>query len=72
MSGVPAHMGGNPVIGETFVYGRDQQTARALLNAAASLGIEAQEVRAVGNGFIVPNAVWDTMQEQQTADAGGF
>lgn len=71
--GTPAWMGGDPALGETFVQGKDQPTARALLDAAHDLGLDPIVVRAVNGGFIVPNEVWDTMQEQRQADTGlGF
>lgn len=46
-----------PVLGETFVSGKTQQTARDLLQAAADLGYEPLVVRTVRHGFIVPNEV---------------
>lgn len=67
--GTPSWMGGEPVVGEVFVSGRTPATARALLAAAAELGLEALEVRAVTNGFIVPEAVYEKARES-TLDAG--
>lgn len=56
---VPGWMGGEPDLGETFVQGKDRATARALLDAAAALELDPSVVRAVTNGFIVPNPVYD-------------
>ncbi|UQS95167.1 hypothetical protein Pam4_24 [Pseudanabaena phage Pam4] len=66
--GTPSWMGGEPEVGETFVQGKDQATARALLAAAEDLGIDPLAVRTVSRGFIVPNAVWDAAQETLRAD----
>ena len=55
----PSWMGGDPDLGETFVQGKDQQTARALLDAARALDLDPVVVRTVAHGFIVPNAVYD-------------
>jgi hypothetical protein len=55
--------GGEPGDGETFVWGRDSKTARALLDAAARVGIDPQTVRTTRDGYIVPDAVWDAMQD---------
>lgn len=62
--GTPSWMGGDPDLGETFIQGKDSQTARALLSAAADLGHESHVVRTVTGGFIVPNDVYDKAQEQ--------
>lgn len=61
--GTPSWMGGEPVIGETFVQGKDSATARALLGAAADLGIDPLSIRTVSRGFVVPNEVWDHAQD---------
>lgn len=68
--GTPSWMGGDPVVGETFVQGKDQQTARDLLAAARLLELDPIVVRTVNGGFIVPNEVWDTAQEQRQANTG--
>lgn len=68
--GAPPWMGGDPDVGETYVQGKDQQTARDLLNAAKTLELDSIVVRAVNGGFIVPNAVWDTVQQQRQANTG--
>lgn len=47
--------------GQTFVWGKSPEMARALLAAAEDLGIDAMEVHAVGHGFIVPDPVWDAV-----------
>lgn len=67
--GAPSWMGGDPEEGETYVAGKDQQTARDLLAAAAELDLGAHVVRTVNGGFIVPDAVWDlTHQNRQAAN----
>lgn len=43
----------------TFVFGKDQATARALLDAARQLGLDTGVVLTADNGFVVPTAVWD-------------
>lgn len=67
--GTPSWMGGVPTIGETFVAGKDRDTARALLAAADDLGIDRMVVRTANGGFVVPDAVYDRMQEQRRADS---
>lgn len=55
--------------GETFVWGSDRNTARALLGAAERLGLDpAYSVHFVGNGFRVPDAVADEAAEELGAD----
>lgn len=66
----PGWMGGDPELGETFVQGKTQETARALLAAADDLGHGAQAVRTVAHGFIVPNDVYDLASTTTTADPG--
>lgn len=46
-------------LGETYVHGRDPETARRLLAAAEAVGQPQFVVRATETGFIVPDAVWD-------------
>lgn len=72
--GTPSWMGGEPAVGETFVWGQDPQTARDLLDAADALGLDRQTaVRTVRGGFIVPDAVWDAAQETRAdRDGTGF
>ena len=60
--GTPTWMQPGPEVGETFVQGKTQATARALLDAAVSIGVDPQEVRAITGGFIVPNAVFDAAE----------
>lgn len=67
--GTPSWMGGDPELGETFVQGKAQDTARGLLTAAADLGLEPLVVRSVAHGFIVPNEVYDRAQAQQEQNA---
>lgn len=64
------HTAAEPRIGETFVQGKDRETARALLDAADRLGVEHIEVKTVNRGFIVPNAVWDDVQQHRQAEQG--
>lgn len=64
------HPGTYPEMGETFVQGKTQETARALLDAAAALGLDSGEVRTIAHGFIVPNAVWDKAEETRLAAEG--
>ena len=56
----------NLASGTTFVYGKDPDTARALLAAADDLGIAQDEVRTVETGFVVPDAVWDRVAANRT------
>lgn len=64
-------LGSEPQPGQTFVQGKDQETARRLLDAAARVGVDVQEVRTVNGGFVVPDAVWDATQEQLAAETSG-
>lgn len=70
--GTPGWMGGEPGIGETFVWGRTKETARDLLSAAEELGLDVTVVRTTRDGFVVPDAVWDKVQEKHAGDQGGF
>lgn len=65
--GTPTWQGGAPGLDETYVHGKDPSTARALLAAADSLGLEALVVRTVTGGFIVPDAVWERAQESTSS-----
>lgn len=70
--GTPRWMGGEPRVDtETYVMGKDRETARRLLDAADAAGVDQQEVRTVTGGFIVPNAVYDAMQEALAAETSG-
>lgn len=70
--GTPSWMGGEPRPDlETYVMGKDRETARRLLDAADAAGVDQQEVRTVTGGFIVPNAVYDAMQETLAAETSG-
>lgn len=62
--------GSYPEVGETFVQGKSQQTARELLQAAEALQLDVLVVRTAAAGFIVPNEVWDTAEVQRQADPG--
>lgn len=47
-------------VGETFVNGKNAETARALLSAAERVGLDpALVVRTTQSGFIVPDEVAD-------------
>ena len=60
--GTPSWQGGDVAPGETFVSEKTTQMARDLLDACDTLGLDRVEVRTVTNGFIVPDAVWETAQ----------
>lgn len=64
------HPGNEPEIGETFVQGKTQDTARGLLAAADALGLDRSLIRTVNQGFIVPNEVWDHFDEARLAAEG--
>lgn len=49
--------------GETYVYGHDRNTARALLIACDKAGVGRHVVRATETGFIVPDEVWDVAEQ---------
>lgn len=61
-----------PGVGETFVWGLDKHTARALLAAAKRVGLDPLHVRTTQNGFIVPNVVAeaasDALQSEPMSD----
>lgn len=57
-------------LGETFVQGKDAETARILLEAAEALGLDALVVRTTNHGFKVPAAVWDRAQQDHQATPG--
>lgn len=57
--GTPSWQGGDIAVGEVFVSEKTSQMARDLLAACDSLEVDRVEVRAVTNGFIVPEAVWE-------------
>jgi len=58
--------------GQTFVWGKSPEMARTLLDAADAVGVPQPEVRAVGHGFIVPDAVWDHAAANQPPDYEEF
>jgi hypothetical protein len=58
----------NPRPGEAFVYGINQETAQALLEAADRAGVDQHLVRVSDGGFIVPEAVADEHVATWTAD----
>lgn len=53
-------------LGETYLHGRGQIRARTVLEAADRAGVPRRLVRAVDDGYIVPNAVADALEEQET------
>ena len=55
--------------GETFIWGRHQVTAIALLAAADRLGVDPILVRATDTGFIVPDEVADEAADDLQAVA---
>lgn len=59
--------GDEPVIGESYVMGKDRETCRGLLAAARDLGVDEINVRTVDGGLLVPNEVWDRFQENNAA-----
>lgn len=58
----------NPRPGEAFVYGVNQETAQALLEAADRVGVDQHLVRVSDGGFIVPEAVADEHVASWTTD----
>lgn len=55
--------------GETFINGRGRDTARALLAAAESLGLDPSiVVRTTSAGYIVPDAVADAAATPDPAE----
>lgn len=68
----PSLLGGDPELGETFVQGKDRDTARALLAAAAELDLDPTVIRVVGHGFIVPNDVFDIVAATTTEGPSGL
>lgn len=57
-------------IGDVFVQGKDQQTARDLLTASRELDLEDLVVRTTNHGFIVPGEVWDRAQQNRSQATG--
>lgn len=55
--------------GQTFVWGKDRATARALLDACDRLGIDQHVVQTQEEGFVVPDAVADEAQSEIAAGA---
>lgn len=68
----PGSASDTPDMGETFVAGKDQATARALLDACAALGMQAWNVRTGAHGFVVPNAVYDRYASDQASTEHGI
>jgi hypothetical protein len=70
-----SHVGGSRLglpaalsIGQTYVWGHDRDTARALLTAADVVGVPRASVRFNGAGFIVPDAVFDAYAAADTTE----
>lgn len=59
-----------PDVGETFVAGKDKETAQGLLAACRALGVATWNVRTGSRGFIVPNAVYDQYADDTAAAHG--
>jgi hypothetical protein len=59
-------------VGETFVAGKDQATARALLAACDAEGMQRWNVRTGAHGFVVPNAVYDRYASDQATTEHGI
>lgn len=53
--------------GETYVHGRDPETARTLLVTCKRLGIPQHVVRTTETGFLVPDEVWDAAEQSLSA-----
>lgn len=68
----PGSASDTPDVGETFVAGKDQPTAAALLAACRALGLQTWNVRTGAHGFVVPNAVYDQYAADQQATAHGI
>jgi hypothetical protein len=49
--------------GETFVWGRSSDMARALLAAAEAAGQPPHVVKATIHGYVIPDAVWEHVTE---------
>jgi len=57
-------------LGETYVAGKDQQTARSLLAACRALDLPTILVRTAARGFIVPDQVYEQYADDQAASHG--
>lgn len=68
--GTPAWGTGALRPGVTFIAGKTQENARDLLEAARDLGVDPVELRAVVNGFIVPDEVWEQARSIRAAREG--
>jgi hypothetical protein len=68
----PGSASDTPDLGETFVAGKDQATARALLAACDTLGVQRWSVRTGARGFVVPNAVYDQYASDQASTQYGI
>lgn len=51
---------------DTFVWGKDPDTARELLAACDALDLDQSVVRTTETGFVVPSAVWDHVAANRT------
>lgn len=68
----PGSASDTPDLGETFVAGKDAETARALLAACRALDLPTWNVRTGARGFIVPNAVYDQYATNQSDSTHGI
>lgn len=68
--GTPSWMGGEPGEGDVFVSEKTPEMARLLLQAADDLGEDRIAVRAVNQGFIVPDTVWEKARQIQAERDG--
>lgn len=59
-----------PDLGETFVAGKDAETARRLLAACRALDLPTLLVKTTASGFVVPNAVYDQYASDQAETHG--
>lgn len=53
--------------GETYVHGRDPDTARMLLDTCTRIGVPQHVVRTTETGFLVPDEVWDAAEQSLSA-----
>jgi hypothetical protein len=58
--------------GQTFVHGKDRETAQILLAACDKAGVDQSLVRTVGHGFLVPDEVWDAVATPDPPPGGEF
>lgn len=54
--------------GDSFVKGRSRETAQELLERAEALGIDLSLVRTTSHGYIVPTALVEAVEEDETSE----